>query len=226
MNMFEEIKDAVSTREAASFYGLSVQRGGKVCCPFHNDKHPSMKVDQRFHCFGCGADGDVINFVQQMFSLDAKQAAFKLIDDFHLNIDTGRKESRHEKDQRIRLAKQKEREKNIRMAYAEELRDFRGKMADIYRTLHDWEHEFTPTREDWEAGSIDERYVCAVHNKDPACYILDVLDYGEDSEIYDYYKHREETVTFYDRRITEVKQRAGSGSGKGTAPGTGFERVP
>ena len=129
--MFEEIKDAVSTREAASFYGLSVQRGGKVCCPFHNDKHPSMKVDKRFHCFGCGADGDVINFVQQMFSLDAKQAAFKLIDDFHLNIDTGRKESRHEKDQRIRLTKQKEREKNIRMAYAGELRDFRGKMADI-----------------------------------------------------------------------------------------------
>ena len=123
--MFEEIKDAVSTREAASFYGLKIGRGGMTCCPFHNDKHPSMKVDARFHCFGCGADGDVINFVQQMFLLDAKQAAFKLIDDFHLNIDTGRKESRHEKDQRIRLAKQKEREKNIRMAYAEELRDFR-----------------------------------------------------------------------------------------------------
>ena len=94
--MFEEIKDAVSTREAASFYGLKIGRGGMTCCPFHNDKHPSMKVDARFHCFGCGADGDVINFVQQMFSLDAKQAAFKLIDDFHLNIDTGRKESRHE----------------------------------------------------------------------------------------------------------------------------------
>ena len=226
MNIFKEVKDAVSAKEAASFYGLKINSNGMCCCPFHDDRHPSMKVDERFHCFGCQADGDVIDLVQKLFGLTTIEAVHKLIDDFHLNIDTKRKESRHEKNQRIRLAKQKEREKNIRMAYAEELRDFRGKMADIYRTLHDWEHEFTPTREDWEAGSIDERYVCAVHNKDPACYILDGLDYGEDSEIYDYYKHREETVAFYDRRITEVKQRAGSGSGKGTAPGTGFERVP
>ena len=84
--MFQEIKDAVSTRKAASFYGLKIGRGGMACCPFHNDKHPSMKVDKRFHCFGCGADGDVINFVQKMFSMDAKQAAFKLIDDFHLHM--------------------------------------------------------------------------------------------------------------------------------------------
>ena len=89
------------------------------------------------NCFGCGADGDVINFVQQMFNLDAKQAAFKLIDDFHLNIDTKRKESRHEKNQRIRLQKERERKERIRVAYAEELQRFRLKMAEIYRTLHD-----------------------------------------------------------------------------------------
>ena len=105
--MFQEIKDAVSTKEAASFYGLKIGRSGMACCPFHNDKHPSMKVDMRFHCFGCGADGDVINYVQKMFNLDAKQAAFKLIDDFHLNIDTSRKESTQEKNRRIRLQKEK-----------------------------------------------------------------------------------------------------------------------
>ena len=215
--MFEEIKDAVSTREAASFYGLNVGRGGMVCCPFHNDKHPSMKVDKRFHCFGCGADGDVINFVQQMFSLDAKQAAFKLIDDFHLNIDTKRKESRHEKNQRIRLAKQKEREKNIRLAYAEELRKFRMKMGDIYRTFHDWELEFTPTREEWEAEIFDERYLVAMNNKDPVDYILEILDFGEDDEIYEQYKHREETITLYEQRITEAERRAAEGSGEGSA---------
>ena len=32
-----------------------------ACCPFHDDKHPSMKVDRRFHCFGCQTDGDVID---------------------------------------------------------------------------------------------------------------------------------------------------------------------
>ena len=225
MNMFEEIKGAVSTREAASFYGLNVGRGGMVCCPFHNDRHPSMKVDKRFHCFGCGADGDVINFVQQMFSLDAKQASFKLIDDFHLNIDTKRKESRHEKNQRIRMQKEKERERNIRLAYAEELRKFRMKMGDIYRTLHDWELEFTPTREEWEAGIFDERYLVAMNNKDPIDYILEILDFGEDEEIYEQYKHREEIIKSYDRKITEAEERARGGSGEGITSGCERESI-
>ena len=88
MNLFTEIKSAVSAKEAAIFYGVKVGRGGMACCPFHSDKHPSMKLDNRFHCFGCGADGDVINFVERMFGLSPLDAARKLIADFHLNFDT------------------------------------------------------------------------------------------------------------------------------------------
>ena len=39
---------SISTREAAEMYGIAVKRGGMACCPFHDDKHPSMKVDTRF----------------------------------------------------------------------------------------------------------------------------------------------------------------------------------
>ena len=39
---------------------------GMACCPFHDDKNPSMKVDQRFHCFGCGADGEDVYKRQAM----------------------------------------------------------------------------------------------------------------------------------------------------------------
>ena len=212
--MFQEIKDAVSTREAASFYGLKIGRGGMACCPFHNDKHPSMKVDKRFHCFGCGADGDVINFVQKMFSMDAKQAAFKLIDDFHLNIDTKRKESRHEKNQRIRMQKEKERKEKIRAVYAEELRRFLSKMGEIFRTLHDWELDYEPTREQWVSEIIDERYICAINNKDPIEWILETLDFGEDAEIYEQYKHREETIASYERKLTDAAGRAAGRSGE------------
>ena len=88
MNLFTEIKSAVSAKEAAIFYGVKVGRVGMACCPFHSDKHPSMKLDNRFHCFGCGADGDVINFVERMFGLSPLDAARKLIADFHLNFDT------------------------------------------------------------------------------------------------------------------------------------------
>ena len=77
-NVFEAVKQSVSTREAAAFYGIEVKRNGMACCPFHDDKNPSMKVDQRFHCFGCGADGDVIDFTAKLFDLSPKEAAEKL----------------------------------------------------------------------------------------------------------------------------------------------------
>lgn len=87
-NVFEAVKQSVSTREAAAFYGIEVKRNGMACCPFHDDKNPSMKVDQRFHCFGCGADGDVIDFTAKLFNLSPKEAAEKLAQDFGLIYDS------------------------------------------------------------------------------------------------------------------------------------------
>ena len=86
-NVFEAVKQAVPTRQAAEFYGIQVGRNGMVCCPFHDDKHPSMKVDRRFHCFGCQADGDVIDFTARLFGLNKKEAALKLAEDFSVSFD-------------------------------------------------------------------------------------------------------------------------------------------
>ena len=49
MNVFEAVKQSVTTRQAAEHYGIRVNRNGMACCPFHNDKTPSMKLDKRFH---------------------------------------------------------------------------------------------------------------------------------------------------------------------------------
>ena len=84
MNVFEAVKQTVTTRQAAECYGIYVNRAGKANCPFHNDRTPSMTVDKRFHCFGCGADGDVIDFTAQLYGLDAKSAAEKLAADFQI----------------------------------------------------------------------------------------------------------------------------------------------
>ena len=138
MNMFSEIKDVVSVRDAASFYGLKVNNNSMCVCPFHADNNPSMKVDKRFHCFGCNADGDVINFVQLMFNLNAKEAAIKILEDFHLGIDTGRKETESEKNERIRTGKRKEYVKKIREAYLVELKKFHNRLSEIYRLLVEW----------------------------------------------------------------------------------------
>ena len=77
-NVFEAVKQSVTTRQAALVYGISVGRNGMACCPFHDDRHPSMKVDRRFHCFACQADGDVIDFTSRLFGLSSKEAALKL----------------------------------------------------------------------------------------------------------------------------------------------------
>ena len=79
---FKAIKGLVTAREAAEHYGLTVNSRGMALCPFHDDHNPSMKLDERFHCFGCGEDGDVIDFTARYFNLSLREAAEKLLADF------------------------------------------------------------------------------------------------------------------------------------------------
>ena len=84
-NLFEVVKLNITARQAAEAYGFRPNRSSMICCPFHADRNPSMKVDSRFHCFGCGADGDVIDFTAKLFQLSLLQAAEKLATDFGLS---------------------------------------------------------------------------------------------------------------------------------------------
>ena len=84
MNVFEAVKQSVTTRQAAERYGIRVGRNGMCVCPFHEDKNPSMKVDRRFYCFGCQADGDVIDFVSRLENINPKEAALMLAKDFSI----------------------------------------------------------------------------------------------------------------------------------------------
>ena len=44
MNVFEVVKQSVTTRQAAEFYGFTSNRAGMIACPFHTDHTPSMKI--------------------------------------------------------------------------------------------------------------------------------------------------------------------------------------
>ena len=89
MNQFESVKVAVTPRQAAETYGLKVSRNGMACCPFHKDRHPSMKLNKDyFFCFGCGASGDVIDFTARLFGLSPYAAAQKLETDFGIDAET------------------------------------------------------------------------------------------------------------------------------------------
>ena len=64
------------------------------CCPFHNEKTPSCKIDparQTFHCWGCSASGDVFSFVKLMDGVDFPDAVRKLAERAHIPISEGGK---------------------------------------------------------------------------------------------------------------------------------------
>ena len=115
MNIFSEVKEHLTARQAAEYYGLKVKRNGTACCPFHDDKHPSMKIDKNYYCFACGVGGDVVDYVSRMFRLSQYDAALKLIDDLTLPVDAkGNAELSVQEKERIRR-KKAERERITRI---------------------------------------------------------------------------------------------------------------
>ena len=77
-SVFEAVKQSITVREAAQMYGIEVNRSGMACCPFHDDKNPSMKLNEEyFYCFGCGATGDVIDFTARLYNLSPKEAVYR-----------------------------------------------------------------------------------------------------------------------------------------------------
>lgn len=107
-NIFERVKQAVSVPQIAQHYGIPVDRGGKCCCLFHPDKHPSMKLNEDYYyCFGCQAKGDVISLTEKLFDLTPREAVQKLAADFDLSPSETLKQAavkkaakREEKDER------------------------------------------------------------------------------------------------------------------------------
>ena len=167
-NVFEAVKQSVSTREAAEFYGIEVKRNGMACCPFHDDKNPSMKVDQRFHCFGCGVDGDVIDFTAKLFNISPKEAAEKLAQDFGLIYDS-------QAPPRRRYVRQKTEAQKFR---EDRQRCYRV-LSDYYYLLKKWEADRSPRTPEEEPHP---RFVEAIQKKAYVEYLLDLFLYESEEE--------------------------------------------
>lgn len=83
----QTIKDRLTMREILEHYGYKIDKKGFMCCPFHNEKTPSMRIyDKDFHCFGCQEHGDIVSFVQKLFNLSFPETLRRIDADFGLNI--------------------------------------------------------------------------------------------------------------------------------------------
>ena len=186
-NVFEAVKQSVSTREAAAFYGIEVKRNGMACCPFHDDKNPSMKVDQRFHCFGCGADGDVIDFTAKLFDLSSKEAAEKLAQDFGLIYDS-------QAPPRRRYVRQKTEAQKFR----EDRQQCYRVLSDYYYLLKKWEADHSPRTPEEKPHP---RFVEAIHKKIYVEYLLDLFLYESEEEQKAWIAEHTAEITHLERRL-------------------------
>ncbi|SCX96611.1 CHC2 zinc finger domain-containing protein [Butyrivibrio sp. INlla14] len=178
MSVFSQIKDVITTKQAVQGYGIAVNRNSMCCCPFHNDKNPSMKVDNRFHCFACGADGDVINFVEKYYGLSPIEAAKKLNDDFNLGIDFSFKVKPTVKSpEELQRQKQKELSDAITKAFEITRRDYINILSKYHRLLWKWKRDYAPAIET-EDANWHPFFVEACNKLDIVNELLDGLNFG------------------------------------------------
>ena len=164
MNLFDTVKAAVTLRMAAERYGLPIQQGSMIRCPFHADRTPSMKLNEDyFYCFGCGASGDVIDLAARLFNLSGYDAAKKLATDFGM---AEQKPSILAKLQRGKSQAETER------------RCFRV-LGDYLQILQDWKAHCAPQSPE---DGIDPRYAEACHMLERIGNMLDILTYGTPQE--------------------------------------------
>ena len=188
MNVFDAVKQSVTTRQAAEIYGVKVRRNNMASCPFHKDKTPSMKVDKRFHCFGCGADGDVIDFVSRLYGISSLEAAQKIASDFGISYDV---KSAVTKPKKIICRK------TDAQIYAEaEQRCFRV-LSDYYHLLKKWEIDYAPSIDDETWHPL---FVEALQKKSHLEYLLDILVFGEIEE-------KALLVMEYGKEVASLEQR-------------------
>lgn len=164
MDLFTQIKMAVSVKEAVEYYGLEVNRGNMVCCPFHNDRTPSMKLNEDyFYCFGCGASGDVIDLAARLFNLSGYDAAKKLAADFGIV---------EQKPSVLTKLKRSKSQAEL------ESRSFRV-LGDYLQILQDWKAHCAPQSPE---DAIDPRYAEACHMLERIENMLDILTCGTPKE--------------------------------------------
>ncbi len=91
MDVVEQIRQASSILEIASQYTTLQKRGSKYVglCPFHAERDPSFTLDpdkQLYHCFGCGAGGDIFALVMEKESLSFPEAVKYLAERYHIPL--------------------------------------------------------------------------------------------------------------------------------------------
>ena len=148
-----------------------------------------MKLDRRYHCFGCGADGDVIDFAAALYGLGKKEAAVQLAQDFGLSYEDWKPPGKAKKT--------KPRQKSPEEQFQEAKNHCFRILADYLHLLMEWRMKYAPHSPE---EAFHPRFVEALQKQAQVEYLLDVLLFGETEE-------KAALITDYGKDVIQLEQR-------------------
>ena len=164
MSIFETIKAAVSVPQAAAYYGMKIQRNNMTRCCFHDDHHPSLKLnDTYYYCFACLEHGDVIDLVARLHRESHYAAVQRIAKDFGIGPNTPASAAakpclpRRNPDEDL----------------------CRSVLTDYEQLLMRWKHDYAPATPD---DPVNERYVEACQMLPAVTDMIDTL-FQADAEL-------------------------------------------
>lgn len=176
--------------DVAKFYGLQINRSGMACCPFQEEKTPSLKVyDDHFYCFGCGATGDCTGFVAKLFGISQFEAAKKISYDFGLIL--------FNREIAVPVNKVLQAENDYRMW----LRKASATLSEYLTRLAKWGKIYAPKNFSEQPNPL---FVESLTKRDYIEYLSEVLIYGSDEEKRQLYSNCREDIMKIRERLDKL----------------------
>lgn len=193
------VKERLDIADVARQYGVQVVRGNKAYCPFHPDKTPSMSFydgNQKFHCFGCGTGGDVIDLVQKLLNLSKIEALRELNDTFRLGLDLDTPPSPAKVRMAIADRRRRQHEKELFRQW--ESGSFLI-LSGYCRALQKWKEQYAPQ---YPGAPLHPRFLEALHRLDYVEYLLDAVFINGDKDVkMEFFRSHEQILRSLEQRM-------------------------
>ena len=197
-DVFRLCRERVTAEEAARYYGYAPDRQGKVLCPFHPDRHPSLSFHRgSFRCWSCGAAGSAIDFTARLFGLAPLDAVRKLNEDLGLGLPLDREAGPEERERARREAELRE----TRKVFEEWRQAMLTRLCAAVRRGND---ALKKPMEDWSPEEC-----LAVREQARLEWYADTLEAGDREEQMEIFRRRKEVG----RLCTEISGNAGDPAG-------------
>ena len=165
------IKQSVTMPQILAQYGFETPPGRRIPCPIHHGEKRNFSYrDDRFQCYVCGAHGDVISFVMDLYSIPFQDALKRIDRDCGLGLKIGEKISDEQAERQRRACDERIAARRARQAEHDRLYD------EYHKALDEWIELDKIIREKAPKTPFDEftdEYVSALKRIDVVAFAVD-----------------------------------------------------